>query len=116
MAADLTRPWRQPLLRSLSMALTLVGITGAACAPASQQVGAGGSPASPAPIDRPLTIVLRGEPNELASTVSGRAAITFAMFNAPLVVLDRGVPSPVLSSVPDLNTDSWRVLPDGNME
>jgi peptide/nickel transport system substrate-binding protein len=88
----------------------------AACAPSRNVAPESSSGSGPARVDRPLSIVLRGEPLDLTSTGSGRSAITNAMFNAPLVGLDRGVPYPVLSTIPELNTDTWKVLPDGHME
>jgi peptide/nickel transport system substrate-binding protein len=38
------------------------------------------------------------------------------MFNAPLVGLDRGLPYSVLSTIPELRTDSWQVFADGRMQ
>ncbi len=38
------------------------------------------------------------------------------MFGAPLVGIDHGAPFSVLASVPELNSDTSRVFPDGRME
>lgn len=67
-------------------------------------------------------VAIRAEPPSLgakafrASGLSG--GLESRMFNAGLVINnDDGVPVPYLAeAVPQLNTDSWRVFPDGTME
>jgi peptide/nickel transport system substrate-binding protein len=52
------------------------------------------------------------------TTANTRTAEAKYLFNANLVFLDdRSLPYPVLAeSIPELNTSSWQVLPDGKME
>lgn len=79
---------------------------------------AGGSlPAS----SRTLVIAARTEGESLAAkalTNAGIDQIPRQYFNAGLVLRDRSeVPHPYLAeALPALNTDSWRVFPDGRME
>lgn len=101
-----------------------VGLT-AACAQASptarQQTDASQGPAASAP-QRTLVIIGRGEPPNVAAksvvTYSGSLGQTRRVFNATLDYLDeRETPVPYLAlTVPQLNTDTWRVFPDGRME
>jgi peptide/nickel transport system substrate-binding protein len=102
----------------------LVGIVGlAACAPGQSPAGpaaaVSGQPAVPA---RPLVILIRVEPNDIAAKSLRQAgtilATTKRLFNATLALLDdRGVPRPYLvEALPQLDTESWRLLPDGRME
>lgn len=67
---------------------------------------------------RPLSIAMRVEPFDITDSGSTRNNIGRAVFGANLVHLDRNeVPYGVLAeAVPQLNTDSWRLLPDGKME
>jgi peptide/nickel transport system substrate-binding protein len=103
---------RLPAVVVLSLMVVVVA-TG--CGPADADRKSSG--ASGGPPSRPLAVALRGEPLELSSTGSGRSAITFAMFNAPLVGLDHAVPYAVLSrGIPELRTESWQVFPDGRMQ
>lgn len=73
---------------------------------------------SPPREGRPLNVVLRIEPFDITDSASSRNNFGRAIFGAGLVHLDRNdTPYPVLAeTVPQLNTDSWRVLPDGRME
>src|SRR5436853_5011384 len=108
-------------------ALLLLGIfILAACAPSS------GSPsnssqadragAAPAASGRTLVLATRVEVTSLSPAPFWQRRFTFLstprLFNADLALFDqRGDPHPYLSEVlPELNTDSWRVLPDGRME
>src|SRR5437764_903935 len=112
----------------LRVGLLLVGLaTVAACAPApSTGERAGGSPgqASPAVIQRPLIIIGGRSPDSIASRPlrqirgSGSPAATFRTFNAGLALNnERAIPGPYLAqALPQLDTDSWRVSPDGRME
>jgi ABC-type transport system substrate-binding protein len=66
---------------------------------------------------RALTVLMRDEPVDLTSNLAKRNLFTLAMFNAPLTAIDDlEVPYAVLSSVPMLDTDTWRVYSDGTME
>jgi peptide/nickel transport system substrate-binding protein len=105
-------------LRSWPAALLLfVMLLASACAPAGGPSASQMPPAAGVPqVNRTLSVLLRNEPGALIDTLAGRAAFTVAMFGAPLTGLESGVPYPVLSSVPELNTDTWRTFPDGTME
>jgi peptide/nickel transport system substrate-binding protein len=67
---------------------------------------------------RPLNVVLRIEPFDITDSASSRNNFGKAIFGSTLVHLDRNEnPYPVLAeTVPQLNTDTWRVFPDGRME
>ena len=106
------------------LAVSLIAITLAACAPAagtpSGQApgGADGSQATPS---RTLTIIVGAEPRSLALKALGQAGVTLAtsrrLFNGALTIIDaKGDPLPYLAeSLPQLNTESWRIEPDGRM-
>ncbi|MEA2639959.1 MAG: peptide/nickel transport system substrate-binding protein, partial [Chloroflexota bacterium] len=76
--------------------------------------------ANPAPSavsqSRTLNVMMKNEPFDLTDTASTRNNFTVAMFLATLTGQENGAPYALLSSVPDLNTDTWRVFPDGTME
>jgi peptide/nickel transport system substrate-binding protein len=106
------------------LTVALAGVLLAACAPAS---GPGGQPgANPADQSRAasgprtLTMVVRYEVNELLSKIPGQSSppLTRRMFNAAIALVDgEGNARPYLAErLPALNTESWRVLPDGRME
>src|SRR5439155_4421069 len=103
-------------MRSWPIVFTLMIMLGAACAPAQSRPG----PAEPGSTEprpsRTLSVLVRNEPLDLTDSLSSRANFAVAMFGSPLVKLDHGVPYPVLSDIPELNTDTWRVFPDGRME
>ena len=65
-----------------------------------------------------LRIALRTEPFDLTDSGSSRNNLTLVLFGARLDHTDDlDNPYPVLAEgVPRLNTDTWRVLPDGRME
>lgn len=88
----------------------------AACAAPPR--GIAGSETGPAlRVERTLSVVLRNEPFDLTDSASSRNRITVAMFTAGLVTEVDDVPRPVLAeTAPELNTDTWRVFPDGRME
>ncbi len=69
---------------------------------------------------RTLTIAVRYEPNNLAPKASAGipAVPTQRLFTASLALLDsEGRDHPYLAeALPQLNTDTWRVAPDGAME
>jgi peptide/nickel transport system substrate-binding protein len=87
--------------------------TAGSSAPASQ--------AAPARVSKTLVIGARYEPASLASKplrASGSSVVaTIRLFNAELDVADSQNNRPYLAeALPELNTDSWRVFPDGRME
>jgi len=91
----------------------------AACAPARQPVQQQGG-ARPDQ-SRTLVIAVRGEPAALSSKelVEGLGvANAKRLFNANLALIDdRENASPYLAeALPQLDTDTWRVFPDGRME
>jgi peptide/nickel transport system substrate-binding protein len=106
------------------LAFAAVALVLAACAPAAP--GGTGGPAGQA--DQPrtgagprtLTMVVRYEVNDLAPKIPGQSSptLTRRMFNAAIALVDgEGNVRPYLAEqLPTLNTDSWRVLPDGRME
>src|SRR5438093_315735 len=91
------------------------------CAPSSGPGAStpAGQRAAPA---RPLSILVGREPLSLSLKALGQALSTIAstrrLFNATLTLIDAGgTPHPYLAeALPQLNTDSWRVAPDGHME
>jgi peptide/nickel transport system substrate-binding protein len=114
-----------PTLR-LNLALTLAAaIALLACAPTGGAPRQGSStdarPEATAP-QKTLVVAMRGEPPSVAS----KPLVPFSMalypplflFNASLDYRDeREVPHPYLAeALPQLNTDTWRVFPDGRME
>lgn len=108
-----------PLLSCFVGALCLLG-----CAPAagglqpSSSGAQGGQPAE----GRPLVIALRVEPTTISPKPFRQAGIEIGIvlrvFNAGLAIKDeREVPHPYLvESLPELNSASWTVFPDGRME
>jgi len=97
-----------------------------ACSSASPTGGSrpqseAGQPASGSS-QRQLVMVARGEPPSLASRplvpFSGALTPPTVIFNGTLDFTDaRGKTYPVLATaLPQLNTDTWRILPDGGME
>src|SRR5438094_4205357 len=97
----------------------------AACTPATPRGGAGGSAsqAEPSRPARPLVTALRVEPKTiaargLAQNTGVALYLPKKMFNADLALLDdQGNPRPYLAeALPQLDTDTWKVFPDGTME
>lgn len=101
-------------------ALALAGLLGLACVPASRSDSASSSTAPGSSDTRALTLAIRYEPTDLATKMSTQGGGEFLKrpFNANLAFVDnRGEPHPYLAqTLPQLNTDSWRVFPDGRME
>jgi len=111
-------PALKPFLLLITMAL-------AACAPAPR----GASPSTEAPAqpaqtsansNRPLNLAVRYEVNDLFPKRTGGAASRYTKrsFNAALALIDSdGNSRPYLAeALPQLNSDSWQVTPDGHME
>jgi peptide/nickel transport system substrate-binding protein len=101
--------------------LVLVALT--ACAPTprgGEPTGAAPAPGRPATNSRPLNMAVRYEVNDLAPKRTGGAASTFTKraFNAALAIIDdHAVAQPYLAeTLPQLNTATWKVEPDGRME
>src|SRR5438552_1268561 len=100
------------------MALVVMG-----CAPATApgQPGSSTAPKASAP-QKTLVIAQRGEPPTLAArslvTQGSGLLIPDRFFNATLDVWDMNQEShPQLAeALPELNTDTWRLFPDGRME
>ena len=70
-----------------------------------------------------MVIAVRAEPGTLAlKPLSSGSGTSFAtgqrVFNATLGIVDgEGVPRPYLAeALPQLNTDTWRLFPDGTMQ
>ena len=106
--------------RVFSLLALAVAVGAMACAP-SRTPGAEQTEAlSTARAAKPLSIVIRVEP---ISILEGRGGISQnymgrALFTATMSRTDaQEAPYPVLpEALPELRTDSWRVLPDGRME
>ncbi|MBM2809798.1 MAG: hypothetical protein HW416_557 [Chloroflexi bacterium] len=107
--------------RAILIALVLV-LLGAACAPApspsSPASSASGGPAQPT---RTLVVAVEDEPKSLAARLIGQVGRSLhfrRMFNADLALLDdQSNPLPYLAeALPQLDTDTWKVFPDGTME
>lgn len=103
--------------------LLIVAIAACAPAPAPGQPGISAEvPQARAPIQRTLVILARGEPPTIAAkplqAFSGSLAAPIRLFNAMLDYIDeREIGHPYLASaLPELNTDTWQVFPDGTMQ
>lgn len=116
----------RPALSPIVLLLCAVAI--GACAPTAPRgappfapEGEQGQPATGQP-GRTLRVILRAEPGSLAGTILIPTGISTGSqrrtFNAGLTLEDSdGRFRPYLAEVsPQLNTDSWRVFPDGRME
>ncbi len=97
----------------------LVGCAGPSV-PARDGAAQLGSPQEPRSAPRIMNMIVRSEVTDLAPKLPGRASpiVTERLFNAALALIDGDeVVRPYLAeSLPQLNTDSWRVFPDGRME
>src|SRR3954447_5869792 len=107
-------------LRGLSL-LLLVSFSIVGCAaPTAQPSGQAAAPAQSGAQARTLIMVVNTEVANLARKMIGptNPERTTRVFNADLAIIDnRGEPRPYLAAeLPRLNTDSWRVSPDGRME
>lgn len=106
--------------------LALLAAAMAACAPAAPEgrsagpMGSTDRAAQQGEQSATLIMIIRDEPGALTPKL--RVGITLAdakrLFNAGLTISDeRQQPHPDLAeALPRLNTDSWRVFPDGRME
>ena len=105
--------------RKLSAAVLLFTLATTACAPGVAPGSRVEQPPAPRQA-RSLSIVLRVEP---VSVSEGRGGVSqnhmgAALFTAGMSRTNaQEVPYPVLAqALPELNTDTWRVFPDGSME
>ncbi len=103
--------------------LVLLGASGCATpGPGAGRTGTAAAPASaPNPsADRTVRVAVRYEIDNLATKVIGPngPTITRRFFNASQALIDdKGIARPYLAeTLPQLNTDSWKVFPDGRME
>jgi peptide/nickel transport system substrate-binding protein len=93
-----------------------------ACGTPPGDAGRDGPAARTRASDGPRTLVMvdRHEPQGLLEKIlaAGTSGTARRLFNAYLAVNDeRGTPMPYLAeSLPELDTDTWRVFPDGRME
>lgn len=106
-----------PALRPLLLtALLLAACTG----PAAPQRGGAERAEQPETRSRTLTMIVRFEVTDLAPKIPGGGSpiITKRLFNAFLALVDStgGIRPYLAESLPQLNTDSWIVFPDGRME
>lgn len=110
------------IVRSVFLLVLLVVTSACGGAPARSggaSVERGPGAATPS---RTLVAAIRVEPAGLANKPLQQVGValhsTKRLFNAELAILDeRGLPYPYLAeAIPQLNTDSWRVFPDGRME
>jgi peptide/nickel transport system substrate-binding protein len=117
-----------PRLHRLVLFISLgVLLLGACAAPSPSappsQGGAAPRTEPQAQPSRTMVMVARGQPDNLIGKevlqVTGLSFSTVPrLFNAELAIFDgREVPRPYLvENLPQLNTDTWRVFPDGRME
>jgi peptide/nickel transport system substrate-binding protein len=111
------------LLTWIADACLVLGLA-AACAPGGSRPSAspGGGQTPVARPVRTLDVAIQVEPGSLASRALVERGValhtTKRAFNADLALLDdRGLPQPYLAeALPQLNSDSWQVFPDGRME
>jgi peptide/nickel transport system substrate-binding protein len=112
---------RRPFIPLLAL---VVFLAGCANPPSGAGSAGGGSQPQPAPTQpsKTLRVVIRSEPASLGATILIPTGITTSfqrrVFNAGLVTraADGSHPAYLAESVPQLNSDSWRVFPDGRME
>src|SRR4051794_15787330 len=106
-------------------AFTMLALALFACAPAPASSPSAGETSNSQGKDsapRTLVLVTRVEVTSLSPGPFWQRRFTFLstprIFNADLTLFDKdGDPHPYLAEAPPtLNTDSWRVLPDGRME
>src|SRR6266511_3254713 len=106
------------------LAAVLIGLAlVAGCAPAGGPAAGGAPGGGTAPrATRPLTFALRVEPIFLTTkglrTSAATISTTTRLFNAGLAYLDESSQFHpyVAEELPKLDTDTWRVFPDGRME
>jgi peptide/nickel transport system substrate-binding protein len=106
---------------SLLILMFLLTACASSSIPAAPSAGQTGQPTATTPA-RPLAMLVGKEPVSLSLKPLGQAGSTIAssrrLFNATLVLIDAngGLHPYLAESLPQLNTDSWRVSADGRME
>jgi peptide/nickel transport system substrate-binding protein len=106
-------------LRLLSIVVAGSTVLSAACASPRPESLSDQIATSPARESRVLTFPVTREVTSLypEMNTAGGTAATHRLFNAGLAVVDDGGNiRPELAEIPQFDTDSWRVLPDGKME
>jgi peptide/nickel transport system substrate-binding protein len=107
--------------RLLGLVVLLSGFMAGCAGPAGAPFPSGAAEQQAGP-SKTLVVVGRAEPPSLSSRAFRSLGLTpdlpTRIFNAHLTIRnDAGVPVPYLAqAVPELNTDTWRVNPDGTME
>lgn len=99
--------------------LAAVALLLTACAPAVGRETAESSAVEPGGVQtRVLNVIGRVEPPTMLDATANRYIFHRAMFTANLGHWNlQGAPNPVLArSAPELNTDTWKVFPEGRME
>src|SRR5438552_1529044 len=112
------------LMKRLPLALVLVlavvgGCSPTATAPSTQRSAQAPETAAPVGQGRTLIIAGRGEPISLGTRgLRSSFAAPLKLFNATLDYIDEKENSfPYLAeALPQVNTDSWKINPDGTME
>jgi peptide/nickel transport system substrate-binding protein len=111
--------------RSFGLWVLLMLFATACSGPAAPTGSAPSAAIAPEQASQPsktLVVIVRAEPPSLNAkpfrSLGLTADLAGRMFNAGLTIRnDAGVPTPYLAeALPQLNTDTWRVLPDGTME
>src|SRR5581483_6688538 len=109
-------------IAALVPAISIAVLLANCAAPPSGRTSGQTTDQTPVSPQRTLVIIARGEPPSLAAKplvgYSGSLNPPLRLFNATLDELDENdVSHPYLEQeLPRLNTDSWRVAPDGTME
>jgi len=102
--------------------LALVSLVGCSPAPPGTTAPTSAEEAAAPRVERTLIMALRVEPQTIAARPLGSPAVALKasgrIFNAALDLIDdRNIPRPYLvENLPQLNTETWRVFPDGRME
>src|SRR5436309_9505357 len=111
------------MIRSPLIALCVLAVGAAACAgPALQGASVESAPTPGPQASRTLVVAIHDEPGTLALhpfTQPGQATYLIKrVFNAQLAYLDNEAVAfaYLAEALPQLNTESWRVFPDGRME
>ncbi len=98
------------------MVSVFISLLATACSAGAPRGAATDAQATSPQGNRSLKVLLRTEPVDLTDSLAGRANFVIAMFNSSLVGLNQYVPYALLTSVPELNSDTWKVFTDGRME
>ncbi|HEY3118273.1 MAG TPA: ABC transporter substrate-binding protein [Chloroflexota bacterium] len=111
-----------PSRTTLKLSLLAGVLLAAACAPAATPGSGGSAQAEPPRAPQTLRMVIRAEPASVAGTVFVATGITTGtqrrLFNAGMALKDANSQyRPYLAeTLPQLNTGTWKVTPDGKME